>query len=258
MAVTRTDHTLSAGFSATDILNGLGSAFADLGVLSSPTAWHDSFTDTNGSEVRIVAQTRGTGTRNTLYSAFFVKTNGQLWYSHYYNWDTITHESQGNAYYDHAGTYEHPDDTTSTSFSTNIATLNNSSDATISALISAEGNLGFVNIKNASESRTFGTALDSATLDPNVPVFNDVGPSGWFGVTVPGGFQGISSIQPILYAGLLHVLKADLLLGYGDNGVSTSDFTVASTFTGMISTGNITSALISTHGFDYFLLRYRY
>ena len=243
---------MAAGFTATDILDVLGSALADLGILSSPTAWYDSFTDTAGSEVRIVAKTRGTGTRNTIYSAFFVSSD-ELWYAHYYNWDIATHESKGAPYYDHANTYEHPDDNTTskTSYYARLALMNNSSDNTISAITSAEGNMGFIHIKSPSESRVYGTALDSATLDPNVPTFDDVGPTGWIGMNIPGGFQGTTTSRPMMYAGALHVLKADLLFGFGDQSTTASDYNVKNTWNGAVNSGNIDLGALSLDVFNY-------
>ena len=90
MAHTRTEYTIAAGFSGSDALAKIGEALFGLGIMTSATAWFDSFTDVSGSEVRIVemAYTGNSGTYNKVYHSFATKsTFDGLWYTVYYNWD---------------------------------------------------------------------------------------------------------------------------------------------------------------------------
>ena len=130
MAFTTNTFTLTTGFSPSDIFVTLGEALADMGVMANATAWYDSFTDTSGSDVRIVAQTFTADTRGTIYHAFFVKSSFDgLWYTAYYDWDLATHQSQGTNYYDHPSTYEHPDDLSTGSWSSYYTKIDSFADA---------------------------------------------------------------------------------------------------------------------------------
>ena len=158
MAYTRTEYTLTSGFSDADVLAKLGEVFAGMGLMTSPTAWFDSFTDTSGSEVRIMemAYTGNSGAYNKVYHAFFMGgTSPGLWYTTYYAWDVTTHQSGGLNNLDQVGSYKYPDSTSFwSSYYVCLTLLANVSDYSI--ITYEDGaNASIVRFTNSGESRLF-------------------------------------------------------------------------------------------------------
>lgn len=243
MAATRTDFTLTAGYGQDDILTKLGELFFTAGMMTSATAWHDSFTDTNGSKVRILAETAGSGTRGTAYHAFVIPpaTAGlgdrSLWYIPFATWNTTTHESGGTNNFDHVGNNPHPDQASYSSWSrwyTKLADFSNSADATLSLFMSSSANSAVVQITAPNEVRVIGFPLPGKTLDSAVPNLNDFSPSGFFAVTVGNGNnQGASGRQADGYITSIAQLKSDLLFGASNTGTGYDDYFSSDTLTGL-------------------------
>ena len=222
MAFTETDFSLTAGFTSANLLAKVGEVFADIGIMANATAWFDSFTDTSSSEVRIIEQTQGTGTYNTLYHAFFVKAAYDgLWYTQYYNWDVTTHESLGTASKDHVSTYEHPDDVSTSSWGnyyTKIGIFTTASDLTIKTYRNA-GDTSYVRFANGSEYKLMGVIPSSVTGSGQTPR-TIYGPNTVFGLSTTGG-------------SVLCILQRSEHGAWHANGAGSNDFTANPTYTGM-------------------------
>ena len=180
MAYTRTVHTLTAGFSGSDVFVKLGEALNTLGLITSATGWYDSFTDVNGSEVRIVEQvyTGDSGTYNTVYHAFMTKTTFDgLWYTVYYDWDVSTHESLGVVSYDFVSAYEHPDDISYSTWASYYIKLSSFPNAADMSFITYQSgtDMQMIKITGAGESRVFFFVPSTATLQ-GVSDYSDYGP----------------------------------------------------------------------------------
>ena len=231
MAFTVTDFSLAAPFTGTDLLGKVGEAMADIGLMANPTAWHDSFTDTASSEVRIVSQTQGTGTYATVYHAFFTKAAYDgLWYTIYYNWDVATHESLGTASQDHVSIYEHPDDLSTgswPSYYTQIGVFSTANALTIETYKST-GETSYVRFKNGTEDRLLGVVPSAVTATGQKPR-SIYGPSTFFGLT--GG-----------YGASLTVLQRSEHGGWHPNGAASNDWASSPTYTGMAQGGTLTQA----------------
>ena len=158
MAHTRTEYTITAGFGGNEVLVKLGEALFGLGLMGSASGWYDSFTDTGGSEVRILEMeyTGNSGVYNKVYHAYFTSSvfDG-LWHTVYYSWDVNTHESGGVQFLDHVSSYEHPDDTTNfSSYYAKIAEMSNASDFKI--ITYSDGlNMKVMRLTNTAESRLY-------------------------------------------------------------------------------------------------------
>ena len=250
MAATQVDHTLSAGFTNTDVLTALGEALADTGLMSSATGWYDSFTDTSGSEVRIVEFTAGAGVRGTVYYAFMCKSGETaLWYTMYCQWDNTIHESTGEMHYDMVRNYEHPDDLSPASWATyymNIAEMSNSADVTISSFTSAASKSAIIFIKSPSEQRTLGFALPGATVDPNAPAFDELSPAGIWASTVQTSGTFNVSTPPDCYITDMLQLKSNMLFGWANSSTSSNDWTPGVAYTGLLTNGSNTPLQFSS------------
>lgn len=99
MAVTKQIYSLTVGFSPTDVINQLGQAFIDAGLM---VGWHDQFTIGNSRFAVCECVYDGAKQFGTTYYVFwasptrvgcFVGTNG---------WDTVAHTFTGTQYLDYA------------------------------------------------------------------------------------------------------------------------------------------------------------
>lgn len=230
MAFTVTDFSLAASFTSADVLTKVGEVMADIGLMANPTAWHDSFTDTSSSEVRIVAQTQGTGTYATVYHAFFTKaTYDGLWYTIYYNWDVATHESLGAQYEDHPYIYEHPDDLSLSSWGSYYVKIGNFT--TTSALTietyTSTGETSYVRFKNGSEDRLMGVVPSTVTATGQKPR-SIYGPNTIFGLAGA-------------YGAPLAILTRSEQGAWHPNGVTTNDYASNPLYTGMAEGGTLTT-----------------
>lgn len=231
MAHTRTEYTIAAGFSGSDALAKLGEALFGLGIMTSATAWFDSFTDVSGSEVRIVemAYTGNSGTYNKVYHAFATKsTFDGLWYTVYYNWDVATHESLGTNNFDHVSSFEHPDDVTPSSWGsyyTQLALLSNAADYKITTY--ADGsNIPVIRFSNSAESRVFCLIPTASALSATAG-YSDYGPAPLFGLFLSSGNS---------YYTLGHVLSTDRsVTGRGNTGTSSNDWAMANNLIGTVA-----------------------
>jgi len=236
MAHTKTDYALSAGFTGADLLAKLGEAFAGLGYMANATAWHDSFTDINGSEVRIVQMTYtgNTGTYNTIYHAFMNKaTYDGLWYTVYYDWNTTTHESQGTAQYDYVSSYEHPDsagDAVWNVYYVRLANPSNASDYTISTYAGAAGEAPLIRFHNTAESRLFHfVPTGSAAIV--VDDFSSYGPPPMMTMRLKG--------DNFYLAPMIFTSRSSM--GYADVNTSSYDWTLSPTYGSHETGGNVSS-----------------
>lgn len=231
MAHTRTEYTITAGFSGSDALAKLGEALFGLGIMTSATAWFDSFTDVSGSEVRIVemAYTGNSGTYNKVYHSFMTKsTFDGLWYTVYYNWDVPTHASTGTNSLDHVTSYEHPDDVSPTSwvsYYTQLASLSNAADYKITTY--ADGSsIPIIRFSNSAESRLF-CLIPTASALTTTADYSDYGPAPLFGLYLTSGNS---------YYTLGHVLSTDRsVTGRGNPGTSASDWAMSSSDIGTVA-----------------------
>tara|TARA_Y100000004_G_scaffold194963_1_gene260836 strand:+ start:1202 stop:2236 length:1035 start_codon:yes stop_codon:yes gene_type:complete len=233
MAVTRTDITITAGFSGTDVLDKLGEALAQLGLLSTSTDWLDTY-DSGTYEQRVFAQTEGTGAYNTVYHCFMVKAGEtELWYTNFYDYDVSTHKSEGADYLDHAGTYNNPSELSLSSwysYYTQVADLSNASDTTLSVLESPTGKTGHIWLHNAAESRIMGFVTGTPTKEPNAPVYDSIAtPIVMFGWNA-SYYQSVSAMASIM--------KRNALSGWHNEGTSSYDFAASPTMTGFAIGGN--------------------
>lgn len=231
MAFTVTDFSLTASFTATDLLGKVGEVMADIGLMANATAWYDSFTDTSGTEVRIVSQTQGTGTYDTVYHAFFTKaTYDGLWYTIYYNWDVATHESLGTANQDHVSAYEHPDDLATSSWGSYYVQIGIFSTATPLTIetYKSTGETSYVRFKNSAEDILMGVLPSTLTATGQKPR-SIYGPNTIFGLT--GG-----------YGASLAVLQRSEHGAWHTNGSSSNDWASQATYTGMAQGGTLFQA----------------
>lgn len=238
MAVTRTDYVVPAGFTITDIFDKLGEALTQIGLLSTPSSWLDSFTDTQG-EYRVFAQTIGTGTRNTIYHTFFNKLGTtELWYGVHCDWDVATHRSVGSLYLDFARSYNWPGETPNSTWGTyyvGVAEASNASDFTISTLENTSGNLDLIWCHNASESRIMAFITGSPSIDPNAPALDDVSP--------PLSMLAVHYQTDRVEFTSTHNLKSNILTGYHDGGSGSQDYTPSSGQTGFYSNNGAAEVL---------------
>ena len=235
MAFTTNTFTLTTGFSPADIFVTLGEVLADMGVMTNATAWHDSFTDTSGSDVRIVAQVFTGDTRGTIYHAFFMKSSFDgLYYTAYYNWDVATHQSQGAPYYDHTGTYEHPDDFGSGSwlnFYTKIDSFADAGDITFTTFKDS-GSWNWCRIVTAGDPRLIGFQKPSVGLKAGFS-YNDVGPMSMWGVSDTN-------------LAMTAVTRATILSGERVSSTGAYNWTSTSDLTGLLANGSrVTASLFS-------------
>lgn len=231
MAFTVTDFSLAASFTSANLLAKVGEVMADIGLMANATAWYDSFTDTSGSEVRIVSQTQGTGTYDTVYHAFATKsTYDGLWYTIYYNWDVATHESLGTNNEDHVGSFTSPDGISPSSwvsYYVKIGSFSTASALTIETY-QATGDTSYVRFKNGTEDRLMGVIPSTVTATGQKPR-SIYGPNTIFGLA---GAYGAS----------LSVLKRSEHGAWHPNGTSSNDFQSSPTYTGMADGGTLSQA----------------
>lgn len=179
MAHTRAEYTIAAGFGGVEVLTKLGEAFFGLGLMGSANGWYDSFTDTGGSEVRILemAYTGNSGTYNKVYHAYFTDSvfDG-LWYTMYYDWDASTHASNGVTNLDFVRFLTRPDATTD--FGSYYAKLADMSNATDFKIITySDGtSMPILRLTNVSETRVFAFVPTASTLR-GVSDYNEYGPT---------------------------------------------------------------------------------
>lgn len=236
MAHTKTDYTIPGGFTGADVLAKWGEVLAGIGLMANATAWHDSFTDVSGSEVRILAMTYTgvTGTYNTVYHSFMIKSSYDgLWYTTYYNWDTAAHRSQGSPYYDHVYLYENPDNASTASWSNYYVKLfnpSNASDYTITTLEGAAGEAPLIWCHNITETGLFYfVPTDSAVVV--VDDFNTYGPPPFMSMNISG---------TRFYTTPLMFLDRSST-GYGDTGIGTNDWMSTPGIGSHVSGGNVGS-----------------
>jgi hypothetical protein len=219
MAHTKTDYVLSAGFTPADILTKLGEVFAGLGLMANSTAWFDSFTDTSGSEVRILAMTYtgNSGTYDTVYHSFMTKSAYDgLWYTVYFNWNATTHQSDGTALYDHVSSYEHPDDLSTGSWANYYVCLALPSDASDYTITTHEGSsteTSLIQFHNSGESRLF-YFLPTTTVTYGISDYNTYGPASLMSMRI--------YIDELYLGGTMFTYRTSL--GYPDTGISGNDW----------------------------------
>ena len=242
MAHTKTDYVLPAGFTPADILTKLGEVFAGLGLMANSTAWFDSFTDTGGSEVRILAMTYTgrSGTYDTIYHSFMTKSAYDgLWYTIYYNWNATTHQSDGAALFDHVSSYEHPDDLTATSWSSyyvNLALPSNASDYTITTFEGSSTETSLIQFHNSGESRLF-YFLPTTTVAYGISDYNTYGPASLMSMKLDG--------DDLYLAGLMFTGRTSL--GYADTGTSSNDWQLSTSFGSHYLGGSVTEYGLSVN-----------
>ena len=230
MAVTRTDFVVPLGFDGPALLNKLGEAIAQIGLMETPTSWYDSFTDTSGHEYRVFAQTAGTGTRNTIYHMFFCASGlTNLWYTNFSQYDVATHKSTGSQYLDYVRSYNWPGELSTgwTSYYVGIAECSNASDFTFTTLENATGNFDVIWANNASESRVMGFITGTPTIDLGAPDLDDVSP--------PLSMMGIHESSAGVNFVSASNLKSNILTGWHDGGNSAADYTPQATTLGFWS-----------------------
>ena len=236
MAHTKTDYVLTAGFTGADVLAKLGEVFAGLGYMANATAWYDSFTDTQGSEVRILQMvyTGSTGTYNTVYHSFMNKaTYDGLWYTVYYAWNTTTHESDGTTNYDHVSSYEHPDDLSLNSWNSyyvKLANPSNASDYTISTYEGAAGETPLIRFHNSGESRLFHFVPTDSTAIV-VDDFSSYGPPPMMTMLVN---SNDFSLAPLMFTNRSS-------MGYADTSTSSNDWNLSVGYGSHLEGGGITT-----------------
>lgn len=237
MAHTKTDYVLAAGFTGADVLAKLGEALAGLGYMANATAWHDSFTDTSGSEVRILEMTYtgNTGTYNTVYHSFMNKaTYDGLWYTVYYDWNTTTHESEGVGRYDYVNLYEHPDSVSPnswTNYYVMLAAPSNASDYMISTYEGAAGEASLIRFHNSAESRLFHfVPTDSTAII--VDDFSNHGPPPMMTMRIS---SADFSVGPLIFT-------ERSSMGYADSGVSANDWQLSASLGSHAQGGTISVA----------------
>lgn len=205
MAVTKTDFSLSAGFTIQDILTELGNALANIGVMANATAWYDSYQEANasnyiGSEVRVVEVTIGTGTYNTVYHVFMINqgTSAEaiptLRYSMWADWNPVTHQSDGVDYYDHWGIYDDPyhNNIGNDGVRRSLMSFNNVGPYTISAIKSSPtGNCNWLYLTGVNQTAIIGFILPTVSLQSGRNFNNNIPcvATGW------GLINGLSTIQ---------------------------------------------------------------
>ena len=240
MAHTKTDYVLSAGFTPADILTKLGEVFAGLGLMANSTAWFDSFTDTSGSEVRILAMTYTgrSGTYDTVYHSFMTKsTYDGLWYTVYYNWNATTHQSDGTALFDHVSSYEHPDDLSPsswTSYYVCLALPSNASDYTITTYEGSSTETSLIRFHNSSESRLF-YFLPTTTVTHGISDYNTYGPPSFMSMKI--------YIDELYLGGLMFTQRSSL--GYPDSGTSSNDWQLSTAYGSHYSGGSVSQPGLS-------------
>lgn len=240
MAATRTDFTLTAGFTADNLLDKLGEVFFSAGLMTSATAWHDSFVDTNGTRVRIMAEVVASGARGTVYHAFFCPNNSSfstdrhLHYTYYASWDTTLHQATGTTNFDNQQGYKNPDAVPTgywVRYFNKIAEMSNSADATYSLFTSTGVKSALLHITAPGEARNLGFALPGATLNSNCTDFTNFCPPGMYAVAVnPGG-----NVKPEAYIFPLSMLKSDYIFGAGTDAASTYKWSTNASKLGYVS-----------------------
>lgn len=178
MAVTKTDFSLSAGFSIQDIMTELGNALANIGVMANATAWYDSYQEATasnyiGSEVRVVETTVGTGTYNTVYHCFTIaqgtsaEATPVLRYTLYADWNPVTHQSDGVDFYDHWSIYDDPyhNNIGADGVRRSLMSFNNVGPYTISAIKSnPTGNCNWLYFSGVNQTAIMGFILPTVSL----------------------------------------------------------------------------------------------
>lgn len=230
MAFTTNTFTLATGFTPADVLTKLGEVLADMGVMGSATGWHDSFTDTSGSEVRVVAQFFSAATRGTVYHAFTTKSSFDgLWYTMYYDWDVATHQSQGVQHYDYPSSYEHPDDISPSSwgsFYTKIDSFADAGDITFTTFTNS-GSFNWCRLtRPGSTPRLFGFPVASSLVLRSPYSYESVGPLGMWGVSD----RNISMTQ---------VLRASIWCGDLMSSTSSSQWMASTSMNGLEDAGSL-------------------
>lgn len=97
MAVTKEVYALTAGFTPTDVLDQLGQAFIDAGLM---TAWHDTFTNGGYSYAVFECVYDPTKTFGTTYYLFVADAN-RLGVAIGTGWDLATNEFTGTQFLDY-------------------------------------------------------------------------------------------------------------------------------------------------------------
>ncbi len=97
MAVTKEIYTLTAGFTPADVIDLLGQAFIDAGLMA---AWHDTFSNGYGSCGVLECVYDPTKAFGTTYYLFFADTN-RLGVAIGTGWDLATNEFTGTQYLDY-------------------------------------------------------------------------------------------------------------------------------------------------------------
>ena len=225
MAHTQTDYVLPAGFTPADILTKLGEVFAGMGLMANATAWFDSFTDTSGSEVRILEMTYTgqSGTYDTVYHSFMTKSSYDgLWYTAYFDWNATTHESDGASNFDMISSYEHPDDVATSQWSSYyicLALPSNASDYTITTHEGSSTETSLIQFHNSGESRLF-YFLPTTTVAYGISDYNTYGPPTFMSMKLSG--------DSLYLSGMLFTYRTSL--GYADTAASGNDWTLNSSY----------------------------
>jgi hypothetical protein len=239
MAYTKTDYELAAGFSDVDVLDKLGEVFFGLGLMDSATGWFDSFTDTNGSEVRIleIEYTGNVGVYNKVYHAFFMGSAfGGLWYTVYYSWDVSVHESTGVNLVDHVGTYKHPDAITGWSnYYAGLSQMPNASAFTISTYEDG-GNIPLMVFTAPGESRVYAFIPGDSVLK-GTDDYSDYGPAPLYTLGVGSQFYMMGAL----------VSTDRSVTGRSDYGNSSDDWQLSTTYGSHYSGGSITTGGLSAY-----------
>ena len=181
MAHLRNEFVLDAGFSGLDVLDKLGEALEQIGMIPNASGWYDSFTGNQGSLTRVVeSEYGGGGAYNKVYHAFMVKAvYDGLWCTTYYQWDNVNHESSGQQNLDYVSSYEYPDNVNLENWGGFYVNMGLESTAAERKIITYTngGDVPILRLAGPGESRLYYFVPTSATLQGGID-YGQYGPSG--------------------------------------------------------------------------------
>lgn len=99
MAVTKQIYSLTVGFSPNDVIDQLGQAFIDAGLM---VGWHDQFTIGNSRFAVYECVYDGAKQFGTTYYVFWVSPSRAGCFVGTNGWDTVAHTFTGTQYLDYA------------------------------------------------------------------------------------------------------------------------------------------------------------